>query len=210
MYIYAFGSICRGEIDIYSDIDLLAITNDFNKYDPLVYSIYSPNKIKELWDKGNPFAWHLHLEATLIFSHNGSNFINDLATPQNYNNCVKDCLKFYEIFLEARDSLKNNKIECFDLSHIFLSVRNISSCFALGILKKAIFSRNSAYHLDNYSIPIPLSIYNILVRARILATRGNGPLLLGKEIELVNDNLDLIEKWMLQLISIVKEGITNE
>ena len=29
MYIYAFGSICRGEIDFYSDVDLIAISDDF-------------------------------------------------------------------------------------------------------------------------------------------------------------------------------------
>ena len=42
MYIYAFGSICRGEIDFYSDVDLIAISDDLvqlKKFDPNKFSI---------------------------------------------------------------------------------------------------------------------------------------------------------------------------
>ena len=57
MHIYAFGSVCRGDVLPSSDIDLLAITEGHDsRFDPNNYSIYSYNRIKELWQEGNPFA----------------------------------------------------------------------------------------------------------------------------------------------------------
>jgi len=42
MHIYAFGSLCRGEIGLDSDIDLLAIVDQFDeRLDQKLFSIYS-------------------------------------------------------------------------------------------------------------------------------------------------------------------------
>lgn len=42
MHIYAFGSICRGEVDSFSDIDMLAIVSGRDeRFNPRDYSIYS-------------------------------------------------------------------------------------------------------------------------------------------------------------------------
>ena len=50
MYIYIFGSTCRGELDQYSDIDLLAV-HDFEEnidhLDANKISIYTENKLKK-------------------------------------------------------------------------------------------------------------------------------------------------------------------
>jgi predicted nucleotidyltransferase len=82
VHIYAFGSICRGEIDTKSDIDLLAIVggND-NHFDTSTYSMYSYNRLTELWLEGNPFAWHLATESKLIYSSDEKDFIKDLGSP---------------------------------------------------------------------------------------------------------------------------------
>ena len=69
MHVYAFGSICRGEIDYGSDVDLLAIVERFvPELDPSKFSIYSYSRIEQLWDEGNPFAWHLATEFKMLFS----------------------------------------------------------------------------------------------------------------------------------------------
>ena len=61
-HFYAFGSVCRGEIDPASDIDLLACLSTPNpEIDPKKFSIYTYERIRELWHEGNPFAWHLYL-----------------------------------------------------------------------------------------------------------------------------------------------------
>ncbi|HFK5599129.1 TPA: nucleotidyltransferase domain-containing protein, partial [Elizabethkingia anophelis] len=62
MEIYAFGSVVRGDIDKFSDIDLL-ILKDINEELPEInkeqFSIYTYQRISELWKEGNPFSWHL-------------------------------------------------------------------------------------------------------------------------------------------------------
>ena len=60
MHIYAFGSLCRGEVDFGSDVDLLSIIEGpDSRFDPDVFAKYSYDRIRSLWKEGNPFAWHL-------------------------------------------------------------------------------------------------------------------------------------------------------
>lgn len=90
MHIYAFGSVCRGEIDNQSDIDLLAVVAGHDdRFDSSIYSIYSYNRLKELWKEGNPFAWHLASEAKIIFSSNGEDFLSQLGIQQHTKSVTK-------------------------------------------------------------------------------------------------------------------------
>ena len=76
LHIYAFGSVCRGEIAKGSDVDLLAITSGgANDLTRAMFSIYAHSKILLIWKESNPFAWHLHLESKLIHSSDGIDFI---------------------------------------------------------------------------------------------------------------------------------------
>ncbi|MEK5756652.1 nucleotidyltransferase domain-containing protein, partial [Acinetobacter variabilis] len=120
MYIYAFGSICRGELDFYSDIDLLAISRNKNKLstlDPHKFSLYSENRIEEYWKMGNPFAWHLYKESKIIYSNNGKDFIKELGTPSRYSNGLNDLIKFKTVFLESVEQIKKTQDSfLFDIS----------------------------------------------------------------------------------------------
>lgn len=208
MHIYVFGSTCRGEIDIYSDIDLLAITNKPNQFNKLLYSIYTQNKITDLWKSGNPFAWHLYWESKLIFSSDGCDFLKDLNKPAQYKNCLRDCLNFYGIFQDAYKSLTGES-NCiiYDLSMIFLAIRNIASCYTLGLYEKPNFSRNSAFNLNEMNIPISRSNYNLFEKARILTTRGLGDALSSAEVNELLLTLEKINRWMNCLISNIREVV---
>lgn len=106
MHIYAFGSLCRGEIDHQSDIDLLALVDGTDKrFDPSAFSIYTYKRIKMLWEDGNPFAWHLAVESRMLYSSNGADFIKSLGEPSKYRNCKSDCLKFYHLYCKAIASI---------------------------------------------------------------------------------------------------------
>jgi hypothetical protein len=84
--------------------------------------------------EGNPFAWHLALEAKMIFSSDGIDFLRSLNNPNPYRNGLRDCEKFCSLFGRARDSLMRDKRSvAFDLSTAFLSIRNIATCFSLGV-----------------------------------------------------------------------------
>lgn len=107
MHIYAFGSICRGDLSLESDIDLLALVNEYDsRLNPDKFSIYSYSRMQELWIMGNAFAWHLALESKLIYSEDGKDFIRNLGTPSKYTRVREDLLRFRDIFESSFAAVK--------------------------------------------------------------------------------------------------------
>lgn len=207
MYFYIFGSACRGELDRHSDIDMLAIYSeeeDISHLDANKLSIYREKKIQDLWGIGNPFAWHLYHESKLTYSSNGTDFLKKLGEPSTYSQGLADCLKFYDILIRSSDSLKEDKFSLvFDLSTIFLCMRNIATCYTLHI-KRPNFSRDAAILLEQCPLEIDSKIYNILKNCRLANTRGIDILLENSEVELVIDNLPKIKIWANKLIEMLK------
>ena len=205
MYIYIFGSICRGEIDKYSDVDLLAVVNEKDNInsnlDTNKFSVYQKQRLSELWKEGNPFAWHLHLESKLIYTNTNDNFIQKLGKPEPYKNLNNDLNKFYNLFLESLKSIKcTRNSEVFDLSMVFLGIRNFASCFSLGNLNEYNFSRDSALKLNEYSLKISQKNFEVLERARILSTRGYGIQITSDEVQNVLLETDKIQEWFEKIL----------
>ncbi len=207
MHVYAFGSVCRGDIGPGMDIDLLAIVDGHDhRFDPDTFSIYSYKRIREIWEAGNPFAWHLSLEGRLLFSADGSDFFQTLGSPRPYCHYVLDCEKFLALFRKACDALRVRRTSrVFEISIVFLSVRNIATCFSLGATKLPDFSRESAFRLGDQNIPIMREAFHLMERARLLATRGYGERLGSSEVEVVLGQLDPIGAWMEVLVSRAKD-----
>jgi nucleotidyltransferase-like protein len=206
MHIYAFGSICRGDVSVDSDVDLLAIVeSDKSQFDPNVYSIYTYKRVCELWAEGNPFAWHLALESRLLFSSDENDYLEALGSPEPYMYCVRDCEKFLALFREGYNSLLAGKPSTvFDLSTIFLSIRNLATCFSLGVTDRPNFSRNSALSLGARSLSLAGDSYHVLERARILCTRGQGTNILKEEITTTVQRLSEVSEWMNKLLDEAK------
>src|SRR5262245_23748624 len=100
-HLYAFGSLCRGELDEFSDVDLLACveTNEqAQQMDSGRFSVYTRARLVDLWREGNPFAWHLHLESKLLYASDGRDFLQQLGAPHAYTNADEDCAKFMRLF----------------------------------------------------------------------------------------------------------------
>jgi len=206
MHIYAFGSVCRGDVIAGSDVDLLAVVDGYdNRFDPDAYSIYSYSRLKEIWADGNPFAWHLHLESKLIFSSDGDDYLVRLGVPNTYEHRARDCAKFHDIFLNAASALwsKSNS-QVFELSTVFLSIRNIATCFSLAGTNPE-FSRYSALRLGNDSVPLSAELYKIFERARILCTRGYGNDLAVDEINEAVEALSTVSDWMKKIVNKAKQ-----
>lgn len=206
LHIYAFGSICRGEYQYNSDVDLLVCSSEENKdYDKNKFSIYAYPRLIELWQEGNPFAWHLALEARMIYSSDGVDFIHELGEPNAYANGVKDCLKFRALFDDACKQLSASDISTtFQISCIFLAIRNFATCFSLHE-KKPVFSRKSPFQITP-ALQISQDTYEILLRARVLSTRGIGDRLCSHEVEIVKNDLNVIRLWMDKILG----GFCNE
>jgi nucleotidyltransferase-like protein len=202
MHIYAFGSLVRGEVSLGSDVDLLAIVEGIdNRFDPDVFSIYSYRRIKELWQEGNPFAWHLSLESVLVFASTGHDFLTEMGKPHRYTRCADDCEKFYALFKQASRAItEGTNSLTFNLSIVFLSIRNFATCFSLGLTSRPNFSRTSAFALGGDSIMLSRTSFEVFERARILSTRGVGPNISAPEAKLALAELNEIEFWMKKLL----------
>lgn len=201
---YAFGSICRGEIDRSSDIDLLAcVSASTNTIDPDKFSIYQHDRLRQLWLQGNPFAWHLHLESKLLFSSNGEDFIASLGPPTTYTEVAVDCSKFARLFAESHAQLsKTLNSATFNLSCMFLAARNFATCYSF-YRGKPNFSRNSPLLIER-PLNVEKSIFSILSRARVLSTRGLGDPLTPAEILSALNAAPTILGWMSDLLSEVQ------
>ena len=208
MHIYAFGSVCRGEIDSWSDIDLLAVVEDYDdRFDSSIYSIYSYKRLEGLWKEGNPFAWHLAAEARIIFSSNGKDFLSQLGLPAVYKNCKEDCRKFYNLYCKAIESISYGSSSLvFELSSIFLAIRNFATCFLLGKKQIRNFSRRSALQMDEQSIKIHSDTFKLLERARILSIRGAGVIIKQDELKSSLEDIYSIKTWMTDLFNEVENN----
>jgi hypothetical protein len=198
MHIYAFGSVCRGDVSLDSDVDLLAVVQGHDpNLNPNDYSIYSYDRIKEIWEQGNPFAWHLFTESKLLYSSDQVDFLGALGKPKPYGRCRQDCDKFLTLFREARESfVQQDGSNVFDLSMVFLAIRNFATCFSLGLLSRPDFSRHSALRLGHYSLPILDSAYKVLERSRLLSTRAFGNSITDQEAQIAFEEFSCIEEWM--------------
>lgn len=194
--IYAFGSVVRGEIDQFSDIDLLLITDEnVEAIDTNKYSIYTPHRIEEMYIEGNPFAWHLHYESKLIYTDK-SDFLEDLKRPSPYKNEKNDLVKFYKLFNDSLKSIEEDRFSLtFDLAMIFLALRNFATCYSLACYEKPIFSRTSFEKLVDYPLFLDETVKNLLMRSRISSTRGIDYKIQELELALLLDKVDDIKGW---------------
>ena len=201
-HLYAFGSLCRGEIDEISDVDLLACVETqelARQIDSRRFSVYTHDRIRALWSEGNPFAWHLHLESRLLFTSDGENFLRRLEAPRPYTRAIEDCAKFMRLFQESLCTLRSTSDSAvFHLSCIFLATRNFATCYSF-TRGQPNFSRLSPLQVD---APVPLStdVFDVLVRARVLSTRGIGPALTSSEVRAAGDVCPIIHDWMQSLM----------
>lgn len=202
MYIYIFGSLVRGELDEFSDVDLILISDESSlNVDTNKYSIYSTLRVKELFAEGNPFAWHLYYESVLVFSKD-VDFIKSIGKPNKYNNCKNDLIKFKNLFDESIFSIKENELSLiFDLAMIFLSIRNFATCYSLDKYDQPIFSRNSFEKLFDFPLLIEPEIKSMLMMARMSSTRGINIDIKEESLNKLFSDLERIKSWFNEILA---------
>ena len=137
----------------------------------------------------------------MLFTSDDSDFISDLGSPNPYLNVENDCRKFYELYVDAATSVRaGTSSPVFELSTAFLAVRNFATCFALGFMNVCEFSRLSCKRLGSNSLNIGEEELDVLVRARLLSTRGYGAMLPPTDISKVVAQFSFIELWMKELM----------
>lgn len=206
--IYVFGSVVRGEIDQYSDVDLLLITDEkIEDIDPNKYSIYTPQRIQEMYKEGNPFAWHLHYESKLVYTDH-INFLEDLKSPEPYKNGKEDLIKFQKLFVDSLKSIEEDQFSLtFDLAMIFLAIRNFATCYSLSKMERPVFSRNSFERIGNKSLIIDERVKKLLMLARISSTRGINTYISNEDLELVFLEVKKMKSWFNQILNDYESGV---
>ena len=137
----------------------------------------------------------------MLFSEDGNDFLKSLGTPSRYSNCFADCKRFFRLFEDAASSLEADAHSTiFDLSTVFLSIRNFATCYSLGKALKPDFSRHAALSMRDFPVPLRSQFHRVIERARILCTRGYGTTITVTEISLVKASLSLVHDWMESII----------
>lgn len=201
MNIYVYGSVSRGDFVPGSDVDLLAVLDDPSKIlDSAIYSVYATSQLEYMWAEGNPFAWHLAIESKLIYAENNSDVIGRLDQPAPYANWERDSKKFYELFVEATAVLAARRdTTVFELSTVFLAIRNFAICYSLHAGDSPVFSRRAYEKLGPASLSLDPYASAVLEGARILSTRGFGTRPTESDVLHVLPQLSTVERWMCDL-----------
>jgi len=186
-------------MDLASDVDMLVCDDSKDgRIDSEKFSIYTYDGVRTVWAQGNPFAWHLHLESKLVYSSDGRDFISELGEPSCYSNFEVDSKRFTRLFHSSLKSLSlagNSRV--FYLSCIFLAIRNIATCYSVA-MGSPVFSRYSPFEVSP-SLEMDLEVLSVLMRSRLLSTRGYGEGVSEKDIQLCIESLDGVSEWMERL-----------
>lgn len=172
MWIYAFGSIARGELSPTSDVDVLLIREESEVAQaPSWAQCYSESELSDIFRTGDLFAYHLHAESTLIHSTSGTDIIEDLGRPGPYNHWKSDLDKFMTVVRYAVESLADSPRSVFHKGLLYMGCRDIAMIYAHVEMGTDNFSRESPYHLD-VSPPAPIEVYREWNCCRLASTRG--------------------------------------
>jgi hypothetical protein len=142
----------------------------------------------------------------LLFAGDGADVLSALGRPSAYESCEADCSRFASLFAAANESLmQSTTTVVFDLSAVFLAVRNIATCFSLGRTSSPVFARDAALRIGPRSLILDRRAYDVLARARFLSTRGMGEPLTVEDVALAKACLPTLTAWVNQLVAEVSQ-----
>jgi len=221
--IRVFGSYGRGDADLYSDLDILIVTNNINEISAIEnnfnneilnrfhkepsYSWYSRARIEAMYESGHLFAWHLYKESKPIY-HIKSDFITRLRKPNKYRDAISDAQSIYRIMNSIMPSIitsPNNSV--YESGVLFVCLRNLGLILSSVIKNDFDFSLDSPYHLNENSLYLDYIDYQILKQNRRASMRG----LPSKQLDMFK-LIDLIEiaiNWTSEKLILLEEELCS-
>lgn len=197
LYLGYFGSAVRDDFDEKSDMDILCVLEknatvteldlrsflnsesaNFLGHKRLDLSIYSHQRLVEMWKEGHLFAWHISLESMPFKGFEC--FKKTMGLPNEYVNSSGDISRLIEILSDVQSALANRIVsKIYEAGLIYVAVRNIGISASWYSDAGLNFSRMAPYSLviDGESIDFPIleDKYNMLIAARHAAVRGGRP-----------------------------------
>lgn len=176
-----FGSHARGEADEGSDIDVLLVLDDATAGPPLMdlpgkpdISIYSRDKLEQMFREGHLFAWHLFLESIPYCSTRSEAWFRSLGKPAEYREAQQDIAQFMGILEEALAGMASEDCYVFEAGVAHLAMRNLG--MILGYIHRGTpnFCRYAALQLPKEIAPeISHREYEMLLSCRRASVRGD-------------------------------------
>ncbi|MGO7793023.1 nucleotidyltransferase domain-containing protein [Rhizobium ruizarguesonis] len=179
-----FGSTSRNDDDLNSDLDVLVVVaNGTGKTSPDVVvkfvqeefgrapslSWYGMRKMAALFQSGDLFAWHLHLEAKTLA---GTSLNALMGVPSDYTNALSDINDLRGITSRVEQSVTACGANAvFEMGILYVCARNIAMAASWRLAPRPSFGRYSPYDLP---IPFPITheTYEIMLQCRMASQRG--------------------------------------
>lgn len=202
-YRYVFGSICRGDFDEASDVDIIEISSairhvERNRHD---VSVYSTERIQALWQVGHQFAWHLYLESKLVFTADGRDVLKELGKPKSYTARRIDIERYFRMFERSANFLLHETVSpVSEWAIIFSAMRNAAISHSVSLHDRPMFHRNAAWDLDTPKLAISRERYSQISACKLLATRGLGKAPSTTVIYEMLETLPAINDWFQKLL----------
>lgn len=207
--LYVYGSTARGDALNSSDVDLLVVLEEKKgarigevsipkTVIPLGkkpdFSYYSLDRLRDMFNSGHLFAWHLYREAR--FLEVGDDYLAQLSKPNDYESFEEDVMPLIELLSSIEHELERSRENLiYEAGLVYVCARNIAMCSSYFAPSGLSFSTYAPYLLgysDN-RFPLPKERFEALRRARLAGTRGLEPSPLDVDI-LVSD-LRHVMKW---------------
>lgn len=161
-----FGSAARGDSDADSDIDILVVCDEYEPdltalrssvarrfaSQPVAVSVYSRDRIAELYRQGSLFAWHLFLESKHLHGDTRGDVIDSLGCPAHYANSASDIGDLIEVGESIVGHLKlGTRATVYEAGLLYLVARNAAIVASPAILNEMIFARDAPFTISRRS-----------------------------------------------------------
>lgn len=194
MWIYAFGSLVRGEIDMESDIDIIGICSSTDtKILPAYIQKYSKSDYLKIHTEGDLFAYHLYKESRLIYSSDGLDLIQSIGRPGSYIDWNRDLQSFIEVARYSIDSINSEPHSVFSKGILYMALRDMAMIYSHVEMGVSDFSKYVPYNID---IPLDMrrGVYEELRLCRLSSTRGTWDPVILKDFP--NSYSAKAERWV--------------
>lgn len=221
---YIFGSVGRGQHDALSDLDILAVVEngkgrvadsfvvatvpiEFSCLKPSI-AWYGGERLRQMFNDGELFAWHLFHETIPIFDPKG--FLGGLGRPSEYRDVVADMMSFNKVIVGIPGQLiKNESNAVYEAGLFYVCLRNIAMSASWALCRAPDFSRYSPFNLlDIRACPISVGDYEKTMNCRLAGQRGLPPPS-GVDGAFVLNAFDLVYPWIQELVPLVQSRISD-
>jgi len=186
-----FGSVARGDDDVLSDLDVLAIVeNNTGKVEPSTVlahlppslrsgdptiSWYGAERFRQMSAAGDLFAWHVFLDGRPLYDP--SSLFAALGEPALYERAADDVDAFLEIATQLPAQLAGAAFNAvYEMGVLYVCLRNVAMSASWHLADRPDFTRLAPYRLAAQTLPlcVPEEEYRASMLCRMASQRGLG------------------------------------